>query len=181
MAKGRSKGRDVTTSVANELRSWTEPSLPDRLVGQRPVLDLTEVEDLRAYSPDGAHPKTTQGTRAHFDFIDDLNAKWETFSQDNAHPSKGLRKYKNKWELAREKAYQARNTHSSSKSHIVFREPASQIMVCVRRRIRREILHALHPLGKLSKMMKSKHTGRGKNQKWIKLPRKTALSKIICR
>lgn len=139
----RTAGRD-DTSVTKELRSWAEPSLPESLVRQRPILDMTSLEDRRHFHPlhDDRPALTFDGTPAHISHDPNVNNRTSkrTFN---------------------------RPPRVSSNPLSVFREPARQIMVCVRRKQRTEILHAF------------KQTGRGKGGR--KPPKKTWLSNIKCK
>lgn len=145
MAKRKKdRGRDVSTSVTKELRTWAEPSLPSNLVRSQPIEDWSEIGDRRQFHPlqDDRPALTFDGTPAHISYDPNVNKKQtkKTFT---------------------------RPPRISSNPLSVFREPARQILVCVRRKQRKEVLHAF------------KQTGHGKGRQ--KRPKFNWLSKIHCK
>lgn len=144
MARRASRRRDVLTSITNPLRDPLAELLPSNFPAVR--FDLTEVEDRRTWSPEP--------------ILDDLPRDLRGVPTPIL-PAQPVRK------AQRRKA--SSGPSLTPKPIFAFRlpqNPLKRVAICVRRSIRREIMHALKFAGK----------GGGKKRP----PRRNSYSNVRC-
>lgn len=143
MARRASRRRDVLTSITNPLRDPLAELLPSNFTAVR--FDLTEVEDRRTWSPEP--------------ILDDLPRDLRGVPTP-IRPAQPARKAQRSRSVAGPSL-----TPRPIFAFVDHHNPIKRVAICVRRKIRKEIMHALKFAGK----------GGGKRR-----PRRNSNSNIRC-
>lgn len=149
MGKHKSRRGRVTfdnANVTNRLRSTLPLSVSP--IRSPDLSRLIEYEDRRQWHPEGE------------------NRPARSFSQSRHRLTVVDKNYRRQVQKNRDRFAGVRRFPSQTRAAVVFKNP-DRVLVCVRRNIRREVLHALNKTGR----------GKGKQRR----PRYNVYSKISCR